>query len=160
MAAPQAAGASATAGIPLHVRSSSESSTALVNRVLSAYGGSRTGLPDSLSIQQFGHRPEDLDRYDVDGNERLDLEELRYWVTHAPPHVELRVRIGATDSDLPPVEVHTAPTLEGLSVRVTPSGLVSLVDGAVQLEFGVSDAERTADLLKKAFVQSFKDVRL
>jgi Ca2+-binding EF-hand superfamily protein len=46
--------------------------------------------------------------------------------------------------------------LEGLTVKVTPAGLVSLVDGSVQLEFGVRADERNADTLQRAFVQSFK----
>ena len=155
-AVPQPAAAAGQSGIPLNVLSPGEPSTALVERLLAAYGGSRSQPPDSLSIEQLGHRREDMSEFDADDDGRLDLEELRYWITHARPHVELTVRIGSTDAEAPPVAVKTPPTLEGLSVKVTPAGLVSLVDGAVQLEFDVLDNDRTEESLRRAFVQSFK----
>jgi len=154
-AAQPVAAASASTGIPLHVLAPGEPSTAIVDRLLKAYGGNAVNPPDVLTIEQLGHRAEDLAPFDADHDGRLDFDELRYWVTRAAPHVELNVRIGTRPEGTPPVEVRVPPTLEGLTVKVTPAGLVSLVDGNVQLEFGVRQDERNAETLRGAFVQSF-----
>lgn len=152
----QANAPGALQGIPLHVLSASEPSTAIVERLLKTYGGNAVDPPDALAIEQLGHLPDAFAAFDADRDGRLDSDELRYWVTHAIPHVELIIRIGAREDGAAPVEVRVPPTLAGLTLKVTPAGLVSLVDGQVQLEFGVRADERNADTLRQAFVQSFK----
>ncbi|MFO1094296.1 MAG: hypothetical protein U0992_13470 [Planctomycetaceae bacterium] len=158
VAVPQAAAAGEQPGIPLHVLSSGEPSTVLVKRLLRAYQGNGTAPQNSLTVEQLGRPGEHWAPFDADHNARLDFDELRYWVTHAAPDVELAVRIGKLAEGATAVSVLVPPTLENLSVKVTPAGLVSLVDDQMQLEFGVRPAERTADSLRQAFVQSFKMV--
>jgi len=153
---PQTAAANPGPGIPLQVLGAGEPSTEIIERLLRAYGRSANDPPESLTIEQLGHQAETLAAFDADHNSTLDREELRYWVTHPVPHVELAVRVGRRGEHEPPVEVRVPPVLEGLTVKVTPAGLVSLVDGNVQLEFGVQPDERTAETLQRAFVQSFK----
>lgn len=157
VAVPQAA-AGEQPGIPLHVLSSGEPSTVLVKRLLRVYQGNGTTPQNSLTVEQLGRPGEHWAPFDADHNARLDFDELRYWVTHAAPDVELAVRIGNLAEGATAVSVLVPPTLENLSVKVTPAGLVSLVDDQMQLEFGVRPAERTADALRQAFVQSFKMV--
>lgn len=152
----QAMSPGAPQGIPLHVLSSQEPTTAIIERLLKAYGGNPAAPPEALSIEQLRHEPEAFADFDADRDGRLDGDELRYWVTHALPDVELTIRVGTRAEGVPPVEVRVPPTLAGLTVKITPAGLVSLVDGQVQLEFGIRSSERNAETLKNDFVQSFR----
>jgi Ca2+-binding EF-hand superfamily protein len=151
-----AANQTAMTSVPVLALTPDLPSTGLIEKVVSAYGGANARDSEGLSISQLGHDDEQLAAFDADGNGRLDREELRYWLTHPRPHVELVVRIGSRAAEQPPVTVQTPPALPDLTVKTSDMGLLNIVTDDVHLEFGVAPERRTEDSVKNSFTRAFK----
>ena len=143
------------ASVPLHTLARNRPTSALVETLLTTYATPTTDNQDGLTVAQLELRDTDVAEFDADGNKRLDQDELRYWLTHPRPHVELTVRIGKRTEGESPISVTRPPTLDGLVVRTTKQGIVSLVTGDDHLEFGVSTDRRSEDSLRRSFQQQF-----
>jgi Ca2+-binding EF-hand superfamily protein len=97
-------------------------------------------------------------RYDEDGDEFLDRRELREFLIRPEPHVELLVRMGTSPEASTAVEIRKAPAGEGVSVKTSDTGFVSLILGGVQLEISVNPRPASAESLMLSFAQRFKTV--
>lgn len=153
-AVPQTPGAESA--VPLRALSSGIPTSKLIETVVAKYGRTSALSSPSLAITQLGYRDEEMADFDADGNGRLDRDELRYWLTHPKPDVELVVRIGKRDEGQEPVVVKTPPTREDLTVKTSDLGLVSVVSGDVHLEIGVAPDQRNEESVRQSFKNRFR----
>lgn len=144
------------ANVPLLVLSSTTPTSELIDAVMAVYGGSERQNASSIGVAQLGFENGELADFDADGNERLDRDELRNWLVHPEPHVELVIRIGLREPSQWPATVTVPPTLTGLMIKTSETGLVNIIDNDVHLEVGVGQSDRTPDSVKKIFVKAFE----
>lgn len=142
--------------VPLRVLSSTISTSEQIDVVMAAYGGAELRSAESIAITRLGFEQGELADFDADGNERLDRDELGYWLTHPQPHVELIIRIGDFESDQEQVTAITAPTLPELKVQSTEAGLFNVVAGDVHLELSVAPDRRDVDSVKAMIAAAFQ----
>jgi Ca2+-binding EF-hand superfamily protein len=145
---------SATPVYPVAIDSSASE---LVSRML---GGGMIPLPAAMPrdapVEAIGPGVSIHDRYDANRDGRLDRDELRYYLAHPTPDVELRVRIGRREPGQPAAEIVRSPDDPSVVVRSAEPGLVVLVLGQVQVEIGAGRDGGGADALEQQVVGMFK----
>ena len=67
------------------------------------------------AMRLFQMLDEHIEEFDADGNGGLDRDELRYWLAHPRPHVEVTLRIGDPTGDGDPVTVQASPESDRLT---------------------------------------------
>lgn len=95
-------------------------------------------------------------RYDANGDGRLDRDELFYYLAHPTPDVEVRVRIGRCEPGQPAAEIVRSSSDPAVVVRTAEPGLVVLVLGQVQVEFGAGRDGGGAEALEQQVAGMFK----
>lgn len=146
----------AASAVPIRPLSPNRQTNELIDAVVSAYGGTtETGIPLSL-MRPIGNQEPQWWQFDVDGNERLDCDELRYCLTHPHPDVELIVRVGRREEGEQAVTVQTPPVFDDLTTRTSDQGLVSLVSDNVHLEIGVAPDSRNEATLREFYSNRFQ----
>ena len=131
----------------------------LVGRILG--GGGLAMAPGNAAsgdapVENLGLDEETRKRFDADGDGRLDRDELRYYLTHPVPDVELLVRIGRRAEGQPAAEVLREPGDPALVVKTGERDVVVLVMGQVQVEIGPGNDGRTAESMQQMVVEMFK----
>jgi Ca2+-binding EF-hand superfamily protein len=124
--------------------------------VFRAYANNQKSQMEALALSYFNLSETDQKRFDFDVNGLLDRRELREFLAHPTPHIEIIARVGARDPNVPPVEVRGQTSVPGVSAKIGDAGLVGVIVGDVQLEISVSPHLRSADSMRTAIVNRFK----
>jgi Ca2+-binding EF-hand superfamily protein len=133
-----------------------------VRLVLKKYDkGTSAGEPagdNRLSIGEFAIDSKDFASADTDGDNTLDTEELRRFLSRVEPDLELTVKLSGTDSaaTIEAAGVGTKPLPGEVHLQKLGAGDLELTIGEVSLEFHVESGERAADNAKGYYTGQFQ----
>lgn len=156
-------GMTAFAPVPIRLVSRESGLSEIVSQCILKYqeasgddGGARARAGAVLPLSALGYGDGEGEEFDADRDGLVDRHELRYWLIHPQPHFRVTIRIGERQQGEESVTVAAGEAAEGLSVRTSDSGLISLVIGDVHLEFGVASGSHSADSVRTVFTSRFQ----
>ncbi|MGH7201443.1 MAG: hypothetical protein ACREJB_12610, partial [Planctomycetaceae bacterium] len=118
--------------------SGAQSETQVARQLLSRYDrsdpASQSPKDYKLSAEELNLPDEQFRPYDIDGDARLDFDELRQFLQSPPASVELALRLGRRDEGQSPIELlETSEPFAG-EVRAASDGSVNLALNRVQID--------------------------
>jgi Ca2+-binding EF-hand superfamily protein len=152
------------AAVPSVIELSSEdASIKPVRQVLKRYDkGTSAGEPggdNRLSAGEFAIDPKDFASADTDGDDTLDTEELRRYLSRAEPDLELVVKLAASGSTATTIEASgtgTKPLPSEVHIRKLTDGDIEIAIGEVSLEFHADGGDQGADNARRYYSGQFQ----
>jgi Ca2+-binding EF-hand superfamily protein len=133
-----------------------------VRLILKKYDkGTSAGEPggdNRLSVGEFAIDAKEFAAADMDGDNTLDTEELRRFLSRVEPDLQVSVKLSGTGAvaTIEASGVGTKPLPAGVHVQKLGPGDIELTVGEVSLEFHVDSGERAADNAKGYYSNQFQ----
>ncbi len=112
-----------------------------------------------LSNGEFGIDPKEFESADSDGDQALDTEELRRFLSRVGPDLELVVKLSGTSSTSTTIAASAAgskPLPSEVHVRRLSEGDVEVAIGELSLEFHADGGERAVENAKSYYAGQFQ----
>jgi hypothetical protein len=110
-----------------------------------------------LSQSEVGVSSEIFDIYDANSDGEWNEREIEQFLRGAPRNYELVIRVGATETGRPPVEMLRSETGQKRSqLKTLDERTTAIVLGTVQLDITVGDTSATAEQARTVYQQQFE----